>query len=115
MYAKSAATAKLTSSRVRVPSENCELAQSSRDATLSHPDSTPPKAPQMLTSSLWDHKSLNAPGRPCANSCSAASSFAMKSVHSESASGPRAESLCAEDLFTIETMFKVDQAYQVRD
>src|SRR5262245_33749857 len=43
-------------------SENCELAQSSRDATLSHPDSTPPKAPQMLTSSLWDQSALNAGG-----------------------------------------------------
>ena len=43
---------RLISSLLRVPSENCELAQSSRDATLSHPDSTPPKAPQMLTSSL---------------------------------------------------------------
>src|SRR4030095_7943971 len=88
IYAKSAPTADLISSLVRVPSENCELAQSSRDATLSQPDSTPPQAHQMPSSALPAQSALKGAGRPCANSYSAASSFAMNVAHSESASWP---------------------------
>ena len=87
LYAKSAPTMPLIVSVLRVPSEYFELAQSSRAPTFSHPHSTrPPKPPQRVTSSAWDQSALNAAGRPCANSASAASSFAMNANHSESAS-----------------------------
>src|SRR5262245_20975688 len=60
----------------------------------------------MLTSSLWDQSALNAAGRPWANSCSAASSFAMNVAHSESASRPNVEPVCIRDPFTVETTLR---------
>jgi hypothetical protein len=54
-YARSAATILLISCLLRLPSENFELTQSSRAATFGHPRATPPKPPQRLTSSAWDH------------------------------------------------------------